>query len=61
MVLHYLIDNKFILALNNEQDFLPNLSFAEPITYEIVKKIVNQVNMVFKIIDILKLDLDIGL
>lgn len=55
------IDNKFILALNNEQDFLPNLSLAEPITYEIVKKIVNQVNMVFKIIDILKLDLDIGL
>ena len=55
------IDNKFIIALDCEKDFLPNLSLKEPITYEIVQKIVNEVSMLFNIIDILKLDLNIGL
>lgn len=55
------IGNKFIIALDRKQDFLPNLSLKEPITYELVKEIINEVSILFSIIDILKLDLNIGL
>lgn len=55
------IDDKFLIALEQEEDFLPALNLKDTLDYSIVKKVIDEINLIFNIIDTLKLDMNIGL
>ena len=55
------INNRLIIALEQNHDFLPHLNLDSPVDYAKVKQVIDELQILFDIIDTLKLDLDIGL
>jgi len=55
------IDKQMIIALELNKDFLPELSLYEVIDKERVKKILDDLQVIFDVINTLKLDMKIGL
>jgi hypothetical protein len=55
------MDKKMTIALELKKDFLPELSLYEVIDKERVKKVVAELQVIFDVINTLKLDMKIGL
>lgn len=55
------VDNQMLMAIELNHDFFPSLTLIKPITYESIKQIYDQLNIIFLIIDDLKLDMNIRL
>lgn len=55
------IDNKLIIGIEHKDDFMPSLELKTEINYEVVKKVIEEIAILFNVIDTLKLDLNIGL
>lgn len=55
------IDNQMYIALNLDKEFLPSLGMKKVIDYHQVKQVIKQLDIIFDTIDILKLDMNIGL
>lgn len=57
----YFINKQMLMAIELNEEFLPLLELSKPISYETIKQVYNQFNIIFNIIDALKLDMNIGL
>lgn len=55
------LNKQMLIAIKLKDSFFPSLQLTEPLSYEVIKQIHDQFNIIFSIIDDLKLDINIGL
>lgn len=55
------VDKQILMAIELKNDFFPSLKLNQPLTFEVIKQVYDQFNMVFSIIEDLKLEMNIGL
>lgn len=55
------VDNKLFLGLAMKDDFMPSLALNEKVDYQRIKQVIQQIDILFEMVDTLKLDINIGL
>ena len=55
------VDNKLFLGLATKDDFMPSLALNEKVDYQRIKQVIQQIDILFEMVDTLKLDINIGL